>query len=307
MSITTQIPIYLGASASLITSSDAPSSDQPPYHGLDGLGDVHPALPADHPDALAAIDRTEHAVNALHRLAADGQRRGDPITLVCLAPLTNLALAVRMYGAAFVRSVGQLWLMGGNHLGIGNMGARVCAEFNFHADPEAAHIVLEAFGAAGVPVVVLPWEACTARSMATWPLRWRWDVLGAVEHPVVAWLNPIERSIFGKEECDDVAAKQPTYCICDALLVGCLLWPERLIGRVKRRRCTVELLGVHTRGQMVVDRVNGGQSRVPENVWLLEQLVVDECKELMLWTVDAATTVRWQQPQPLAAANSRDG
>ena len=49
--------------------------------------------------------------------------------------------------------------MGGNSEGIGN--ASVAAEFNFHADPEAAHVVLEAASAAArCLVTVVPWETC---------------------------------------------------------------------------------------------------------------------------------------------------
>lgn len=45
--------------------------------------------------------------------------------------------------------------MGGSIYGKGN--ASVCAEYNFHCDPEAAKIVLEAFGD---KVHLVPWEAC---------------------------------------------------------------------------------------------------------------------------------------------------
>ena len=45
--------------------------------------------------------------------------------------------------------------MGGNSEGIGN--ASVAAEFNFHADPEAAHVVV---GSARCPVTIVPWETC---------------------------------------------------------------------------------------------------------------------------------------------------
>ena len=48
-----------------------------------------------------------------------------------------------------------LFIMGGNSEGIGN--ASVAAEFNFHADPEAAHVVVEL---ARCPVTIVPWETC---------------------------------------------------------------------------------------------------------------------------------------------------
>lgn len=273
-----QVPVFVGAASALVTNHDA-ADGQPPYHGHDGLGDVADQQQQQPPLDASCIDRREHAVNALHRLVGEHPGR---VTLVCCAPLTNVALAVRMFGDAFVRRVRAVYLMGGNYLGVGNVNARVCAEFNFYSDPEAAAIVLEAFGAAAVPVCVLPWEACTAKTLSV-RLNWRWNVLGRVCHPIVDWLNPVERSIFGRYG-DDYAYGQ-----CDALLVGCLLFPERLVARMRRRRCTVELQGRHTRGQMVVDHVNGDASLVALNVWMVERLEADACKELMLWVVDAAS------------------
>lgn len=40
-------------------------------------------------------------------------------------------------------------------VGKGNISS--CAEFNFYADPEAAHIVLHAFKC---PIIVVPWKSC---------------------------------------------------------------------------------------------------------------------------------------------------
>lgn len=51
----------------------------------------------------------------------------------------------------------ELYIMGGNHKGVGNVTP--AAEFNFLADPEAAHIVLAGFRGL---IYVLPWEACLA-------------------------------------------------------------------------------------------------------------------------------------------------
>lgn len=86
------------------------------------------------------------------------QRPGE-ITLVCIGPLTNIALALKTY-ADFAAQVQSIYLMGGNHLGIGNT-CRIGAEFNFYMDSEAAHIVL---ADAKCPITILPWEAFTKRA-----------------------------------------------------------------------------------------------------------------------------------------------
>jgi purine nucleosidase len=65
------------------------------------------------------------------------------VTLVALGPLTNVALACRLGEDAFTASVGRLVWMGGCTHAKGNV--TTTAEFNIHQDPEAAHIVLQAF------------------------------------------------------------------------------------------------------------------------------------------------------------------
>ena len=53
-------------------------------------------------------------------------------------------------------------LMGGNSHGEGNI--TVCGEFNFHADPEAAKVVIDRMECA---ICIVPWETCRNTNM-TW-------------------------------------------------------------------------------------------------------------------------------------------
>ncbi len=46
--------------------------------------------------------------------------------------------------------------MGGNTEGVGN--TTLAAEFNFHADPESAYVVLEM---ADCPTFIVAWELCS--------------------------------------------------------------------------------------------------------------------------------------------------
>lgn len=61
------------------------------------------------------------------------------ISLIGIGPLTNIALAIKVY-PEIVGNIKEIFLMGGNHKGKGNVLPG--AEFNFWADPTAAHIVL---------------------------------------------------------------------------------------------------------------------------------------------------------------------
>lgn len=82
------------------------------------------------------------------------------VSLLCLGPLTNIALAFRTFGD-LAHKVAFLYIMGGNSQAVGNTSSS--AEFNFFMDPEAAHIVLSS----SRPVTLLPWETCTEPCLST--------------------------------------------------------------------------------------------------------------------------------------------
>jgi len=75
-------------------------------------------------------------------MASDGD-----ITLVPVAPLTNIAVAMRMQ-PAIIPKIKEIVLMGGAY-GTGNFTPS--AEFNIYADPEAAHVVFSS----GAPLVMM--------------------------------------------------------------------------------------------------------------------------------------------------------
>lgn len=98
-------------------------------HGAEGLGD-HDAPP---PRPVVAS-----ATALLDALRA----AREPVTLVTLGPLTNLALALRSDGSSVRTHVRRHVAMGGNIAAAGNSGG--LAEFNVWCDPEAAAEVFAA-------------------------------------------------------------------------------------------------------------------------------------------------------------------
>ncbi len=78
----------------------------------------------------------ENAVEAMRNTLMASEEK---ITLVPLGPLTNIALLITTYPEV-CEKIKEIILMGGA-LGRGNCG--VLSEFNFHADPEAARIVMQ--------------------------------------------------------------------------------------------------------------------------------------------------------------------
>lgn len=162
-----QIPVYQGAYAPLVCIKNAV---QDHYHGIDGFGDVY----------NTQIDTSklehEHAAYALNKIVS---KHPNEVNILCIGPLTNIALAIKMY-PQFVDHVREFYIMGGNVTGDiyslylfllimfsyfyspslytlaqGNITPQ--AEFNFYMDPESVHIV---FNNNKNPLRLLPWETC---------------------------------------------------------------------------------------------------------------------------------------------------
>jgi pyrimidine-specific ribonucleoside hydrolase len=120
-----QVPVFPGSdrplARPLVTAKET--------HGSEGFGDLDTPPPEPvAPTGTSILDALRAA--------------GEPVTLVTLGPLTNLALALRN-DPAFLRSrVVRHVAMGGNIAAAGNSGG--LAEFNVWCDPEAAAEVLAA-------------------------------------------------------------------------------------------------------------------------------------------------------------------
>ncbi|GAA4424818.1 nucleoside hydrolase [Georgenia halophila] len=125
-----RVPVAAGTGRPLLTER----REFTRVHGDDGMVGV---VPPGEPCSLEG----GHAVELLRETILGAP---DPVTVVALAPLTNLALLARTYPEVVPR-VAELRLMGGS-IGPGNVTP--VAEFNVWSDPEAAAVVL----AAGWPV-----------------------------------------------------------------------------------------------------------------------------------------------------------
>jgi inosine-uridine nucleoside N-ribohydrolase len=142
------IPVHPGAEQPLAQDR----IDARHVHGEDGLGG------APRPDRTADIAGSD-AVGFLVTTLSDAAASADPVDLLMIGPLTNLALALQR-APRIADGVGRLTIMGGTVFGRGNVTP--AAEFNIFSDPEAAAIVL----GAGVETTVIPWEPCLAHSLS---------------------------------------------------------------------------------------------------------------------------------------------
>ncbi|XP_050080808.1 inosine-uridine preferring nucleoside hydrolase-like [Anopheles maculipalpis] len=240
----TEVPVFRGAEEQLIVPAEKP--DVSKFHGVNGLGDIDFGIKADRKPL-----QQEHAVSALTRLIT--QHKGA-VDLIFIGPLTNLALAMKLH-PGLLSMVGQLYIMGGNRHGVGNV--TWSAEFNFHTDPEAAQIVLHK---EYCPVTIVPWETCQRHAI---PMQWRMEVLGANEaQPVLRILNVVEKKTY---------AQRTHWMPCDAYLVAAYVQPE-CVEKSHLYSVAVELHGALTRGQMILNHRLQGNGHVR---------IVDDINEVM--------------------------
>jgi len=135
------VPVARGAARPLVE----PVRHARHVHGDDGMADLGWPSSDRHPDG-------RHAVELLRDLLSRAAQEGPAarITLVPLAPLTNIALLLRTYPEA-AAGLREIVFMGG---GAEVANATASAEFNVWHDPEAAAIVLESAAELGIPVVM---------------------------------------------------------------------------------------------------------------------------------------------------------
>ena len=223
------VPVARGAARPLLE----PARDARHVHGDDGMADLGWPTPDRPSDG-------RHAVELLRDLlsrAASGGPAGR-ITLVPLAPLTNIALLLRTYPEAGA-GLREIVFMGGAAQ-IGN--ATASAEFNVWQDPEAAAIVLESAAELDIPVVMYGldvfYDVRVSREQA-------------VELIAIGGRGPAE--LAGRlidYQCRRFG--QPEATIGDAGAVCAVI--DRAGLTTKRLPVRVELAGTYSRGRTIVDR-----------------------------------------------------
>jgi Inosine-uridine nucleoside N-ribohydrolase len=118
-----QIPVAVGADKPLIRVYEDASS----IHGKSGMEGYEFEEPTQTPIK-------ENAVNAMRNVIMESD---EPITIVAIGPLTNVALLLNVYPEVKT-NIKEVVMMGGS-ASRGNMG--VMSEYNVGVDPEAAHIL----------------------------------------------------------------------------------------------------------------------------------------------------------------------
>ncbi|KAK0142050.1 Inosine-uridine preferring nucleoside hydrolase [Merluccius polli] len=236
-----EIPVFKGADKPILGKC----IEAEHFHGMDGLGDV-PDLNVPGLDMI----QEEGGVSAMIRLVNENPGQ---ITLVATAPLTNLALAVKLDPSFPTKLKG----------------------FNFAADPEAAYIVLNEYHC---PTTIACWEF-TCRSKLSWTFCAAW--LGQKTEKA-HFMENIFRFSMGKS----VGERMQKEFVAGTGLVSCDSYAMAAAiddGIVLESDCypvSVELTGTHTRGMMVIDTTD--KLNKTHKVQVIKKMDLDKFMEMMM-------------------------
>ncbi len=216
-------------------------------HGAGGLGDLvlpEPTRPLQSGHGVIWL------IETLHRAAPRS------VTVCALGPLTNIATALVM-APEIAAGIADLVLMGGGSRG----NVTPAAEFNIHADPQAAAIVF----ASGVPITMVPLDVTTqvrSSEERIAPIRALGTRVGAAAAEL---LGP--RRALG----------QPPMAMHDPCVIAYLLMPELFRGRDVN--VAIETQGKLTAGMTVIDWL--GCAERPANAHVLEAVDADGLYRLL--------------------------
>ncbi len=206
---------------------DAPVNDGRFLHGEDGLGNI----------GLYPSER-QHVMGSdkliIDRLKADP---GD-VSILCLGPLTGIARAFQR-DPSVIEAVGQLIILGGSSLGLGDVTP--AAEFNMHFDPASAASVLNS----PTTKTLLPLDVT---NQVTFDLNMLAQIpskstrAGALLHAMLPHLFRSYRQHRAQESIALQAAVGVVY-LTDPELFQC-----------EAHALEIEEVGVLTRGATIVDR-----------------------------------------------------
>jgi pyrimidine-specific ribonucleoside hydrolase len=219
------VPVGAGAARALVFEADL---GDPTIHGQGGLGGVELALP----------DRGADPRGALGLLVDLVERHPEPITLIAIGPLTNVALFAATRPDLYAK-LDRLVIMGGGVHLTGNHTPT--GEFNIWFDPEAAARVFSA----GVEVTMVGLDVTHKAMFAgtDWaPLR---SAEAGAVGAAIAGMVDFYGSFYMSQYGSDATAQH------DSLAVAAVVKPEL----VTTQHCWVgvETAGTLTRGMTVAD------------------------------------------------------
>jgi purine nucleosidase len=223
--IADEVPVHEGARTPLVKSHEHADD----VHGEGGLGgDLFPETGIPSGDQYAPEFIVERA-----------RENPGELTLVCIAPLTNVALALQKE-PDLNELLDEVWVMGGAVGWPGNVTP--AAEFNFWADPDAAKRAIRE-----LDIVLFDWGV-TVRD-AAFDAETLAEIDAGPETELATFFTEVASSVY---ESDEAMLGQNVITQPDAGLMAALIAPE-LVEETGTYHADVDEREGLTRGYVVVD------------------------------------------------------
>ena len=237
----TVLDLLPGPYPALAKGAERPLVGNPSFadhvHGANGLGGKRSERENNaliSPD-LPPLSSRPGAEEILYQLEICPQ----PLTLITLGPLTNIALALDR-APDLSRKIRRMVMMGGAYTGPGNITP--AAEFNIFADPEAADLVFRS----GLPITAVGLDVTRQVRLKRQVLsEWAQTSGSSMRHKIQEWTN---HSLNYMYELDGEASIP----LHDPLAVLVCMDPN-LVG-TEDMHVVVETKGQSTRGMTLADR-----------------------------------------------------
>ncbi|MGJ9458004.1 nucleoside hydrolase [Oceanobacillus sp. CF4.6] len=250
------VPVYKGYEVPMTITGNEHHQTVEDVHGSDGMGDAFFEKATQRPEAGHAIDFIIEKVKA----------NPGEIALLAIAPLTNIAMAIKK-DPTIIADIPHIYIMGGTNNSLGNITP--AAEYNFYVDPEAARIVLHS----GIPITMVGWDMCTKYSIMDEEDHQDIEKLATAGSDFFIKINKVVLK-FNKEVHRLNGTTHP-----DTLLVA-IAANESLMNALNHYYVDIETRGELTRGYNMVD-INNRTGKIP-NVRVCEVVDREGFKEVLL-------------------------
>lgn len=192
---------------------------------------------------------SEHAVQFLYETIMESPTK---VTIAALAPLTNIALLLKVYPEVKDK-IECISLMGG---GISHGNRTALAEFNVYVDPEAAYIVFKS----GLPIIMSGLDV-TEKAVITSDEINGLENKGRVSHLVYELLSFYHKSgiQFGIQESPIHDLCATAYLISPEIFEGTQKYVNIITNDGEARGCTYtdgRIWSKHRKNVLVLDHVN---------------------------------------------------
>lgn len=245
-----EVPVYAGCPLPLLREWEAADY----VHGPDGMGGSNFEKAKQRPEK-------EHAVDVIIDLINNNP---GEMTLICIAPLTNIAVALRK-DPKIAQKVKHAYLMAGANQFLGNVTP--AAEYNVWVDPEAAKIVFHS----GMPITMVGWEICLKYAVLD---QEAWDQIEKMQTPESIFFMKVNS--FVKKFCIE-QQKLEGSTHPDAITVAMVIDPS-IAMRAKKKYVDIEVDSELTRGMSVVDEL--GVLEKEPNINIVYEADAEKYKEM---------------------------